>query len=120
MADDNVDFGPILNAASRENQAPLPDAALANAVKEDDDLFSKGIRQPLLTGAKVLIYLGLVVFCAIVGVRVWHLLIPNCGWLTEAELDRIDKIWQSGALIAFGGIVKDVLVKSLGISKKAS
>lgn len=120
MADEGVDFGPILSAASRESQTPLPAAAEANATKEDEDLFSKGLRKPLLTTAKILLFFGLFVFCSIVIVRVWHLLFPNRGWLTEPQLKTIDSIWQSGLLVAVGGVSKDAVLKSLGINKKTS
>lgn len=119
MADGDVDFDAIFNAARREEQV-VTTAAVETAVKEEDDLFRKEVRKSLLWVTKFLIRFTLGLFCVTVSVRAWHMLIPQWGWIDDEHLKVIDGLLFSGALVAAGGIAKDVIIKSLPIDKKAS
>lgn len=119
MADNDVDFTAISKAASRQEQT-VTQAAVVEASKEEDDLFQREIRKSLLRGVKTLINYTLFLFCVIVAVRVWHLLIPNWGWIDDEHLKDIDSLLKSGALVAAGGIAKDVIIKSIPTDRKAS
>ncbi len=119
MAEGDINFDAISKAANREEQV-VTTAAVAEAVKEEDDLFRKEVRKSLLWVTKFLIRFTLGLFCATVSVRAWHMLIPQWGWIDDEHMKLLDGILKSGALVAAGGIAKDVVIKSLPIDKKAS
>lgn len=119
MAEGDVNFDAIFNAARREEQVVTP-VAVETAFKEQDDLFRTEVRKSLLWVTKLLIRFALGLFCITVSVRAWHMLIPQWGWIDADHLKIIDSILKSGVLVAAGGIAKDVVVKSLPTDKKAA
>jgi len=119
MAEEPINFDAISKAANREGQVVTADAVV-EAVREEDDLFRKEVRKSLLWVTKFLIRFTLGLFCVTVSVRAWHMLIPQWGWIDEEHMKVIDGILKSGALVAAGGIAKDVVVKSLPIDRKGA
>ncbi len=105
------------------SSGPLPSDDLTLAEKEKDALEDgvQRVRKEVHSVAVTAVRFGALLLAAIVLIRVWHLAGPpqlfgcQLRWLTDTELQSIDKMLFSSA---FGGLVLGYLKEIMGPAKK--
>jgi hypothetical protein len=82
---------------------PPPQSSTSKSKKELEDLFGHQTSKALHRVRIGIIYIGGFVGIVVVLIRIWHLCVPQWGWLCEVQVSEMDQVLFSGLVGAIVG-----------------